>query len=152
MNVKMEPINKNKALLEAKIKSLIKNGRNEITTINELKKFPIGSLISYENKYGIYKTAGFLWKVSDDYFIYLNLDTDKKTRVRIKNVNKMWAGGVYDVKNDIVSLIPTEKKKTSKPVIVGNTIIYYAKDNYDYNRFLCTSKYKLMEKWYETFG
>ncbi len=64
----------------------------------------------------------------------------------------MWIGSVYDVKNDIVSLIPTTKTKTSKPVTIDGIVIYYAKDNYDYNRFVCTTKYKIMEKWYKTFG
>lgn len=128
------------------------NGRKEITTVNELKKYPVGSLISYMNKFGIFKSAGFLWRVDDDNFIYLNLDTNKKFRVRFKNVDKMWVGNVYNVKDDIVSIIPSTKNKTSKPVTIGKINIYYAKDKYDYNRYLCTKKYKLMKKWYEVFG
>lgn len=151
-NVTIEPINKNKALMEAKIKQMIKNGRDEITTIDKLKKYPIGSLISYINKHGIYKSGGFLWKISDDNFIYLVLESKKKIRVRMKNVDKIWVGSVYDVKNDVVSIIPTDKLKTSKPVMIGDVPIYYAKDGYDYNRFTCTNKYKLMEKWQEVFG
>lgn len=65
---------------------MIKNGRKEITTIVELKKFIIGSLIYYMNKYNIYKSGGFLWKIDNDYFIYLNLDTNQNFRVRNKNV------------------------------------------------------------------
>ena len=55
--VKIEPINKNKALLEAKIKSFIENGRKEIKTIDQLKKYQKGSHISYINKNGIYKSG-----------------------------------------------------------------------------------------------
>jgi hypothetical protein len=153
VRAKIEPINKNKALVEAKIKSMIKNGRKEITTINELKNFLIGSLISYMNKFGIYKSGGFLWKITDDNFIYLNLETNQKFRVKMKNVDKIWVGNVYDVKNDIVSLIQTTTKtKNSKPVKIGDVIVYHAKDNYDYERYICTQKYKLMKKWYETFN
>ena len=148
----IEPINKNKALIEAKIKLLMKNGRKQVTTIDKIKKFPIGSLISYMNKNGIFKSGGFLWKVCDDNFIYLVLDSNKKFRVRMKNVDKVWIGSVYDVENDLVSLIPTNKKKTSKPVIIGDVIVYYAKDTYDYNRFVCTNKYKMMEKWFNVFA
>jgi len=150
--VKIEPINKNKSLVEAKIKSMIKNGREEITTIDELKKFPIGSLISYMNKSGIYKSGGFIWKITDDNFIYLNLETDQKFRAQIKNVDKMWVGSVYDVKNDIVSLIQSTKNKTSFPVIINDIVVYYAKNSFDFNRYVCTQKYKLMKKWSETFN
>lgn len=151
-NGKIEPINKNKALLQAKIKSMIKNGRDEIVSIDQLRGYPLGSLISYMRKNGIFKSGGFLWKMSKDYFIYLNLNTDQKFRVRMKNIDKIWVGSVYDVSNDVVSLVQTDKKKTSKPVTIGDIVIYYAKDGYDYNRYICTEKYKLMEKWYDIFG
>jgi hypothetical protein len=129
-----------------------KNGREEITTIDELKNFAIGSLISYMNKSGIYKSGGVLWKIADDNFIYLNLETNQKFRAQIKNVDKMWVGSVYDVKNDIISLVPTTKKKTSRPVKINDIVVYYAKSSYDYERYKCTRKYKLMKKWYKTFN
>jgi hypothetical protein len=151
-NTKIEPINRSKALVEAKINSIKKNGRKEITTINELKKFSIGSLISYMNKSGTYKSGGFLWKIADDNFIYLNLETNQKFRVQMENVDKMWVGSVYDVKNDIVSLVKTTKKKTINPVEVGGVVVNYTKNKYDYERYICTQKYKMMKKWYEIFG
>lgn len=149
---KIEPINKNKALLEAKINTFIENGRVEITTIDELKEYPIGALISYMNTSKIFKSAGVLIKIGDDYFIYLNLETDQKFKVWMANVYKMWVGKVYKVKNDLVSLIKSDKKETSNPVIIGNIPIYYAKDGYDRKRFCCTLKHKLAQKWYELFG
>lgn len=148
----IEPINKNKAVLEAKIKSMIGNGRKEITTIKEMKKYPIGSLISYMDNNNIYKSGGFLWRVKDEYFIYLNLDTDQKTRVRIKNVSKMWIGSVYEVSNDVISIVATNNNKTPRPVMVNDVVIYYGKNKGDFYRFICTAKYKLIEKWCKIFG
>jgi len=132
--------------------SLIEHGRKEITEQNQLKKFPIGSSISYSSKTNAFKPGGFIWKIADDNFIYLNLDTDKKFRVQMKNVDKIWVGSVYDVKNDVVSLVKTTKKKTINPVKVGGIVVNYTKNKYDYERYICTHKYKLMKKWYETFG
>jgi hypothetical protein len=149
---KLEPINKNKALVEAKINTMIKNGRTQIKTIGQLKDFKKGSLISYMNTNKIYKSGGFVWKVNDDNFIYLNLDTGQKIRVKIENVEKMWVGSVFAVKNDIVSIVPTPNKKTTKPVMVNDVVVYYAKDSYDYNRYICTSKHKLMKKWSNIFN
>lgn len=142
----------NKALLEAKVKTMIKNGRKEITSIDELKKFPLGSMISYINKKGKFKSGGFLWKINDEYFIYLILQTNQKIRVRIKYVEKIWIGNVFTTKNDVVSLIKYSGTKTTRPVIVNNIAVYYAKDSHDYNRYICTNKYKLMKVWSDVFG
>lgn len=154
--INIEPINKNKALIEAKIKYMINNGRVEITSINDLKKYPIGSMVSYMTKKGIYKSGGFLLKINDhiddNYFIYVNFDKDQKIRVRMERVDKIWIGDVYKTSNDVVSLVATKKKETSKPVIIGDIVIYYANSIYDYNRYVCTNKYKLTQKWYEMFG
>lgn len=149
---KIEPINKNKALLKSKIKTMIKNGRAEITSMEELSEFPPGSIISYMNTNGIYRSGGFLIKSTDDYFVYLKLDISQKIRVRVRCVDKIWIGNVHNITNDIISLVPTNKPKTSNPVKIGKNIIYYAKDKYDHNRFLCTQKYQIMIKWYNIFG
>lgn len=148
----MEPINKNKALVESKIKTMIKNGRKEITTLKELKEYPIGTLISYMNTKGVYRTAGCLIKVADTYFIYINMDTDQKWRVRINTVDRMWVGSVFETQNDLISIVPTDKEETSTPVMIGKIPIYYAKNGYDYDRYTCTKKYKYMEKWDKLFG
>jgi hypothetical protein len=150
---KLEPINKNNALVRAKIKKMIKYGRVEITKKEELEKFPIGlTLISYMNIFGIFKSGGYLYKLADDYFIYIQSITRTKYRVRYKNVDKMWVANVKDVKNDIITLVCTNKKKTKYPVMIGNIIMYYAKDNFDKERFCCTNKYLIMKDWYDQFG
>jgi len=96
--------------------------------------------------------GGFLVKVNDDSLIYFKLITNKKVKVDFQNVKKIWIGNVYNVKNDIVSLIASKKQKTPFPVKVGKIPIYYASDKYDYNRYICTEKYRIMKKWYDMFG
>jgi len=139
-------------VLLAKIARLKKNGRKEITTKEALEKFPIGSLISYMNKSGIFKTAGFICKLSDDYFIYLSADFSKKYRVRYKNVLKMWVGDVYKTSNDIVSIVPSTNKKTKLVAEIGKIPVYYTTNRNTLNRFMHTEKYQRMIKWYEIFG
>jgi hypothetical protein len=148
----VEPINKNKALVEAKIKKLLKRGRKAITTKAELQEYPKGSLVSYVNKQNIFKSGGFLMKIADDYFIYLNSDEDKKYKGRFENVQTIYVGNVYEVEDDIVSIIKTTKAKTKWPVKINDIIIYYAHNSYDKDRFMCTDKYKMIKKWYDFFG
>ena len=148
----IEPINKNKALLEAKIKRLLKNGRQKISTKEKLDKYSIGSLVSYINKKGIFKSGGYLFKKEDEYFVYLNPDENKKYRVRYDNIKNIIIGDVYSTKNDVVSIIKPKNKKTKYPVKIGNVVIYYAQNNYDKNRFMCTAKYKTIKNWYDIFG
>lgn len=145
-------INRVKSIMELTLKQHIENGRKEITTKEELDEFSIGSLISYINKNGIYKAGGFLLKIKNDYFIYMNPHDDKKFRVQFVNVNKMWVGSPYDSKNDIVSIRQTEQPETNFPVKIGNITVFYAQSTYDQKRFNCTKKGKLMYKWYELFG
>ncbi len=150
---KIEPINKNKALVELKKKKFIKNGRKEITNKEELEKYGIGlTLISYMNTKGIFKSGGYLYKTADEYFTYMVPLINKKYRVKYKNVSKMWAGNVKKITNDIINLETTDKKKTKYPVKLGDTILYYAKENYDRERYCCTKKYKIMKEWYDMFG
>lgn len=148
-----ESFNNNSVTLKLKISKLIKCGRKEITTKKELMKYKPGTLISYINKKGIFRSAGFLDELEDNSFIYLS-STDFKTRIRVKYtiVDKMWVGDVYNTKNDIVSISPSPKIKTKYFVDIGNIIVYYATDSTMINRFKCTQKYERMQKWYERYG
>jgi len=149
----IEPINKNKATVAAKILNMIENGRKEITTKEELETFPIGSLISYSNTQNIFKSCGFITKFGNDYFIYITSDFTTKYRVRYKNVQKMWAGDIYTVKKDIVSLHkPSSKRKTNFKVFIDNHLVFYAQDNFAIKRFINTLKYKKMVLWYDYFN
>ncbi|AEQ32559.1 hypothetical protein [Megavirus chiliensis] len=148
----IEPINKNKAMLSAKIESLIENGRKEIKRQKELEKYPIGSLISYFNKDGVFKIGGFIKNFGDDNFVYLSSDFEKNIRVRYCNVDKMYVGDVFKTKNDIVSIVPYTKTKTNFPVKIGDVVVYYGKNNTMSRRFMHTQKYKRMDQWYKIFS
>ncbi len=149
---KIEPINRDKPALNLKIARLKNNGRKEITTKEALENFPIGSLVSYMNKSGIFKTAGYIRKFDDDYFIYLSADFSKKYRVRYKNVLKMWVGNVYKTSNDLVSIVPSTNEKTKLVAKIGKVPVYYTKNRNTLNRYMHTDKYQRMIKWYEIFG
>ena len=148
---KIETINKNRSLVEAKIDFLIENGRIEITSKAELEEHPIGSLISYMNNNNIFKSCGFLTKICDDYFIYIKPDFESKFKVRYDNIKKMWVGDVYKVKQDIVSITKSSKQETKYKVIIDDIVVYYANDKSDYRRYTHTQKYKTMVKWSEFF-
>lgn len=157
---KIESINKNKATVAAKISNMIDYGRIEITTSpqifgqvkKQLELFPIGSLVSYMNSQNIFRSGGFIVKFADDYFIYVNQTFTTKFRVRYKNVLKIWVGDVFKVKGDTISLAkPPSNKKTNFEAIVGNHIVFYAKDNFALKRFINTNKFKNMVKWHNYF-
>ena len=149
---KNKPNKINKAILSTKISNLIKHGRTELTSYDELKEYPVGSIISYLNKKNIFKQGGFLTKIDQKYFIYITLDFTTKYRVWFKNIVKIWVGDVHKVNGDYISLVPTSKNKTNFPVKVGDIVVYYASDNFSATRFKNTNKYKIMCKWFETFG
>lgn len=144
-----------KDIIATKITNFIKRGRIEVTTKKELEKFPAGSLISYITKNGIYKNGGFITKFGDNYFIYVTLDSDlnlsTKYRAYYDNISKMWAGDVYKVTDDIVSMAQCSKKKTNFPVIIGNVVVYYGIGTFDMIRFTHTDKYKILISWYKYF-
>lgn len=142
----------NKSIIRTRVASLIGNGRKQITTVKELREYSIGSLISYLNNNGELKNGGFLWKITDEYFIYLAPDFVTKKRVRFKNVAKMLVGNVHSVNNDIVSIVKTDKLKTNYPVEIDEVIVYYARSEYDVKRFKNTDRYINMMKWIEFFG
>lgn len=141
-----------KDVLNAKILTLIEHGRVEISSKEELEKYPIGSLISYtKHNNNDLTQGGFVTKFSDGYFIYITLDFSKKYRARYAHIDKMWVGDIYKVRNDIVSLSETTQKKTNIPVKIGDIIIYYAANNFDYKRFVGTNRYKNALAWYNYF-
>lgn len=48
-------------------------------------------------------------------------------------------------------ITPTTAKSTKFPVRIGDTVVYYAKDNFDRMRFKNTNKYSKYLAWYENF-
>ena len=147
----MDNINKDKALIGARILTMIENGRTEVTTIKQLKKFPIGSLVSYINSSGIFNIGGFLLAIFDDSFSFVDLDFKIRYRVAINKIDKIWIGSVFKVRNDYVSICPSDKKATNFPAIIANIVIFYAPDNYALKRFISTQKYKLAVLWAQRF-
>lgn len=144
-------VNKNKSILEMKLETFIENGRKEISSREELKEFPAGSLISYINIYDTFKPCGFLTKVTKDYFIYLAPDFESKFKVKFINVKKMYVGSVYETKNDLVSIIKSTQPKTKFEVVIDGIVVFYAKDSFNVKRFQHTKKYKLMDNWIKFF-
>jgi hypothetical protein len=148
------PSSVNRTLVLAKISNLIENGRKEITTVRELKKYPIGSMISYMNHDNVFKKGGFIvrFDVNDEYFVYITPDFTSKWRVKHKFVKKMWVGDVYETHNDWVCIHPTKNPETKYKAMIGNTVVYYCKDRTMLKRFIFTHKYDNMTKWYNYFG
>ena len=140
-----------KANLLAMIETLVANGRKEITKKSQLEKYPIGSLISYINKSDMYRKGGFIVKYSDKYFIYVTPDYKHKYRVKYDNIKRMWVGDPTKIEKDLISLKPATNTKTNFPAKIGDTIIYYAKDNFALRRYKNTQKYKRTQEWYNYF-
>lgn len=141
----------NKALFASKVSTMIENGRQEITTREEIEEFPVGSLISYLNTDKVFRPGGYILKFKPDYFIYLSFDFKVKRRARYSHIDKMWAGSVYSTKNDFVSIIKATNKISKYPVMVDDTIIYYAPNSYDAKRFKNTEKYLSIVEWKKHF-
>ena len=131
---------------------MTENGRKEITTKKQLRKYDIGSLISYINKSNVFKLGGFITKFDDEYFVYVLPDFTTKYKVKYENVKKMWVGDVYNVTNDLVSLVKSTQPATKFEVKVNDIAVYYGKDSFDARRFKCTEKYKRMVAWNEYFN
>ena len=142
---------KEKREIRTKIMCLIDYGREEITTKEQLEKYAIGSLISYINKNNIFKIGGFILKFEDEYFIYITSDFTTKYKVRYTNIQKMWVGDVYKVRNDIISLAKATQEPTNFPVKIGKNIVYYASNSFFIKRFMSTDKFKIMMEWYNYF-
>ena len=141
-----------KARTNAKIMSLIENGRKEVTTQKQLEKYPIGSLISFETKSGIFRLGGFITKFSDESFIYITPDFNARFRGTYENIKKMWVGDVHKVINDLISLAKSTQPKTKFEIEVNGIVIFYARNTFDIKRFKCTEKYKRLMMWNEYFN
>jgi hypothetical protein len=144
-------IKKGKSEIAAKILKLLECGREELTSQKQLEKYNIGSMISYLNTGNIFKMGGFITKFEDESFVFITPDFTKKYRVKYQNVQKMWAGDVYKVKNDVVSIVESEHPPTKYKVTVGNINVYYAKKSIHIKRYVSTDKYKRMINWCEYF-
>ncbi len=137
---------------ENKHDNIIKYSRKKITTKHELEEYPIGSLISYTNKKNEFRKAGYVLKYSDNYFIYVTPDFQTKYRVKYKNVLEMWVKKVDSPLKDLIWQAETIQEKTNFPIFIGNKVIYYAKNNSDRDKYMDTTKYKKLVKWYDHFG
>lgn len=140
-----------KALLNARINTLINKGRKEVANKKELEKFPIGSMISYINIDGAFRHGGFITKFTKDYFVYISPDFKTKHKGKYNRIARMCVGTVYDTINDLVSIRKTDKPKTKYPVKVKDIVVYYAKENLDAERYKFTEKYKRMILWIKYF-
>ena len=145
-------LNMDKRRIKVKINVMKENGRVEITKKSQLKKFPIGSLISFLDVNEMFKMGGFITKFGDDHFTYITPEFDAKYRVKYDNVQKMWVGDVHKVKNDYVSLVKSNQPKTKFKIKLDGVIVFYAKKPYITKKFMTTEKYKRMEKWCNYFG
>ena len=142
----------NKARIAAKVMGLVENGRKELTSKKQLEKYPIGSLISFETKSGIFRPGGFITKFCDESFIYITPEFDQKYRGRYANIKKMWVGNVYEVYNDLVSLSKTKQNPTKFAIEVNGIVIHYARSAFEKKRAMNTDKYKRLMKWNEYFN
>jgi len=141
-NTELSRINSSPALVQAKINKLLNSGRKEITTKKELEKFPLGSLVSYVTKDGLYRSGGFLRTIQDKYFALQggNVVNPISFSVQFNNISKMYIGSP-------VKLANRTDKKTKFEVKINGKVVYYAKSNYDAKRFMGTQKYKRMVKY-----
>lgn len=141
-----------KARVECKIMTMLENGRKEINTKKQLEKYPLGSMISYMNKSNIFRLGGFITKFAEEYFIYITPDFKTRYRTRYQNIQKMWVGNVYEVTNDLVSIVGTSRNPTKHEVKINDIVVYYGNDSFDAKRFRCTEKYKRMVSWNKYFN
>lgn len=139
------------AAIEKKVASLLKNGREEITTKEELENFQPGSLISYINKNNEFKSGGFLVKINKDHLIFVTPDFQSRIRVKYCNIDKMWVGDVFAVTKDILSIQPCKQRVTDFPVKVGGVVIHYCRNEDDIEVYKDTQKYQKINAWMEYF-
>lgn len=137
--------------IDANGKTLVDHGRKEISSKNELEKYPIGSLISYETLDGRYAKGGFITNFKNDYFIYILLDFSQKYRIRYNKIKRMWVGNVFENEGDYISF-KEPCCKTKFPVKIGEYVVKYVASKHQINVFISRDKYKTMVKWYDTFA
>ena len=138
----LHKINSDRNLIIEKIKSMLKNGRVRVQTKKELSKHPLGSLVSYLTKDGKYRSGGFLRSIQKDYFALQGGISSNPISfcVRFDNIRMMYVGSPVQLTNRKLT-------KTNFPVKINGKIVYYAKDNYDVNRFKNTQRYKRMKQY-----
>lgn len=142
----------NPQAITIKVQTLVQNGRHEVTTKEELEKYPIGSLVAFITKSGVLRVGGFITKFKKLYFVYVKDDFEKTWRGRYEKIDKIYVGDVYSTYNDIVSITePKNRKTTNFPVTLNNAVVYHGKNNYDVKRFMLTDRYLNMIKWNEYF-
>ena len=137
-------ISKDKALVRLKIKNLLEEGRTEISTIEELSEFPIGSIVSYISGKSFFPGGTITW-IGKKSFVYRKLDIDPKIKYRVylKHTDKIF---IIDT-----PITKTTRKATKYPVKIGSVVVYYAKDSFDVKRYMNTNKYLFMSLWFEKF-
>lgn len=133
------------------LKRLRENGRILISTKNELNKYPVGTLISYTNTSDIFFRGGYLIEIHNDSFVYLEPDFDKFHKVNFGDVNFMIVGIVSHVRNDLIDINPTNQKKTCYKVMIGDTVVYFAKSKNDKRKFMKTKLFERSTNWYNYF-
>jgi len=140
-------INNNKGVFEAKLETLIKNGRKKIETRDELLIYPLGCLVSYVTNDGLYRSGGFLRTIKKKYFALQGGTAGKPISfcVQFENIREMYVGTPIRLTN-------RTQKKTNFKVKIGTKVVYYAKDNFDKSRFMNTKRYKDMKNWYDIYG
>jgi hypothetical protein len=154
MDENIKNINRDKSLVIGKINTMIENGRLSITNIDELRSFPIGSIVSYMSKDGMFYPGGFLVYVGKKHFKLLPdlFGETKIIRININNIETMYVGNVYEITGDVVSIKQSTNKITKHLVKIGDVVVYYGRDKIDKNRYMATKKYQKMLKWYALFG
>lgn len=129
----------------------IDNNRNIITTKEELEEYAIGSLISYMTINGNFRSGGFIIKFCEDYFIYIMPDFVTKYRARYVNISEMWIGDVYTTRNDIVSIVSCERKKTKFSIIINDVIIFSGSED-NCSQFKHGERYEMITNWCTYFN
>ena len=148
----LDKINADPNLVAKKIQRLIDAGRAEIETKEQLENFPMGSLVSYVTKEGLYRSGGFLRTIQDEYFCLQGGQVGNSISfpVQFKNIKSMYVG------NSAVRHFPepveTDKKETKWPSYVGDIVVNYARDKWNRERYESTLKYKYWVEQFEKYN
>ena len=145
----LDKINADPALLQKKIKRLLQAGRAEIETREQLENFPLGSLVAYVTKEGLYRSGGFLRTIQDEYFALQGgqINNPISFPVQFKNVKAMYVGNSAVI--HFPDPVETTKKETKYPSYVGDIVVNYARDKWNRERFEKTKKFQY---WIEEYN